>query len=83
MSRLLSLRVAATAIGVALFDATVLACPICFRVEESATTDGVLAAVIVLAGITVGVLAVCGTFVVRFARRDALDARRNGVEEIG
>ena len=48
----------------------VLACPICFRVEESATTDGVMAAVIVLVGVTTVVLGAFGRFVVRFARRE-------------
>ncbi len=54
-----------------LADATLLACPICFRVEENATTDGLQAAVLVLVGITTLVLGACGAFVVRFARREA------------
>lgn len=58
-------------IMLALADATVLACPICFRVEENATTDGVLAAVGVLLGVTAVVLGAFGTFVIRFARREA------------
>jgi heme/copper-type cytochrome/quinol oxidase subunit 2 len=52
-------------------DAPLLACPICFRVEENATTDGVLAAVAVLVSVTTVVLGAFGTFVVRFARREA------------
>ena len=52
-------------------DATLSACPICFRVEENATTDGVQAAVLVLVGVTTAVLGAFGTFVVRFARREA------------
>ena len=91
MMRRSSSRIVLTAIGVALVNATVHACPICFQVEESATTDGVLAAVTVLAGITAGVLLVCGTFVIGFLRRDGsrhAEARRDaeaptGAREIG
>ena len=53
-----------------LADATLLACPICFRVEENATTDGVQAAVVVLVGVTTCVLGAFAAFVVRFARRE-------------
>lgn len=47
-----------------------LACPICFRVEESATTDGALAAVLVLLAVTTVVLGAFARFIVRFAKRD-------------
>jgi len=57
-------------VAFALADATLLACPICFRVEENATTDGVVAAVSVLLGVTAVVLGAFGTFVIRFARRE-------------
>jgi hypothetical protein len=47
----------------------VLACPICFQVEEGPVTAGVRAAVVVLIGVTVGVLAGFGVFVGRFVVR--------------
>ena len=49
---------------------TVLACPICFRVEESATTDGVQAAVLVLVGVTTVVLGAFARFIVGFVKRE-------------
>jgi heme/copper-type cytochrome/quinol oxidase subunit 2 len=51
--------------------ASALACPVCFRVEEGPVTDGVRAAVLVLVGVTVGVLSGFGVFIVRFVRRAA------------
>ena len=56
--------------GWVLMSDVALACPICFRVEENATTDGVQAAVLVLVGVTAVVLGVFGRFVVGFAKRD-------------
>ena len=47
------------------------ACPICFRVEENATTDGVQAAVLVLVGVTTVVLGAFARFVVGFAKRES------------
>jgi heme/copper-type cytochrome/quinol oxidase subunit 2 len=47
-----------------------LACPICFQVEENATTDGVQAAVLVLVGVTTVVLGAFARFVAGFARRE-------------
>ena len=47
-----------------------LACPICFRVEENATTDGVQAAVLVLVGVTSVVLGAIARFVAGFVRRE-------------
>ena len=47
-----------------------LACPICFRVEENATTDGVHAAVLVLVGVTTVVLGAFGRFIAGFVRRE-------------
>ncbi len=47
-----------------------MGCPICFRVEENATTDGVQAAVVVLIAVTVVVLVAFGRFVVGFVRRE-------------
>lgn len=52
-------------------SAGVLACPICFRVEGGPVVDGVRAAVLVLMGVTVAVLAGFGAFIVRFVRRAA------------
>ena len=49
---------------------TLLACPICFRVEESATTDGVQAAVLVLVGVTTVVLGAFARFIVGFVKRE-------------
>ena len=46
-----------------------LACPICFQVEEGPVTAGVRAAVVVLIGVTVGVLAGFGVFVASFVAR--------------
>jgi len=68
----------AFAVPFVLTDVTLLACPICFRVEENATTDGVLAAVGVLLGVTVVVLGAFGAFVIRFARREARASARFG-----
>ena len=47
-----------------------LACPICFRVEENATTDGALAAVLVLVSVTTVVLGAFGRFIVGFVKRE-------------
>jgi heme/copper-type cytochrome/quinol oxidase subunit 2 len=48
-----------------------LACPICFRVEENATTDGVQAAVLVLVGVTTVVLGAFARFIVGFVKRES------------
>ena len=47
----------------------VLACPVCFQVEESAAVDGARAAVLVLAGVTGGVLLGFAVFVRRIVKR--------------
>lgn len=47
-----------------------LACAVCFRAEESATTNGIQAAVFVLLGVTVVVLGCVARFIVGFARRE-------------
>jgi len=60
-----------------------LACPICFQVEEGPVTAGVRAAVVVLIGVTVGVLAGFGVFVARFvARSNALRPGCEGAETV-
>ena len=45
------------------------ACPVCFQIDDAATTSGVRAAVFVLMGVTITVLAAFGAFIIRFARR--------------
>ena len=52
-----------------------LACPICFRVEENATTDGVRAAVLVLVGVTTVVLGAFARFVVGFVKRESRQSK--------
>jgi hypothetical protein len=49
--------------------AHLVACPICFQVEQGPVTDGVRAAVVVLVGVTIGVLSGFGVFVARFVAR--------------
>jgi hypothetical protein len=49
-------------------DTPLLACPVCFRAEESALTDGVRAAVFVLLGVTAVVLAFVGVWLARVGR---------------
>jgi len=53
----------------ALLGAPLLACPVCFQVDESATTDGLRAAVVVLVAVTTSVLTGFGIFIYKFARR--------------
>ena len=48
-----------------------LACPVCFRVEENATTDGVQAAVLILVGVTTIVLGAFTRFIVGLVRRES------------
>jgi heme/copper-type cytochrome/quinol oxidase subunit 2 len=52
---------------------TALACPVCFRIEEGPVSNGVRAAVIVLIGVTVSVLAGFAVFIARFVRRAAAE----------
>ena len=52
-----------------------LACPICFRVEENATTDGAQAAVLVLVGVTTVVLGAFARFVVGFVKRETRQSK--------
>ncbi len=60
----------------ALATETALACPVCFRVEESAATDGVVAGVLVLVGVTTVVLGAFARFIIGFARRERGQCRR-------
>ena len=62
-------RAAATLMAVWLATPAVHACPVCFRFEESRTTDGMQAAIGVLMAVTVVVVAAFGRFVVGFVRR--------------
>ena len=52
-----------------------LACPICFRVEENATTDGVHAAVLVLVGVTTVVLGAFARFIAGFVKRESRQSK--------
>jgi hypothetical protein len=52
-----------------------LACPICFQVEDGPVSTGVHLAVVVLIGVTGAVLAGFGAFIARFvSRASALEA---------
>jgi hypothetical protein len=55
----------------ALASAPLLACPICFQVDDGPATAGIRAAVVVLGGVTVSVLTGFAAFIVRFVRRTA------------
>ncbi len=73
MSRALR-RATGVAASTAVWIATqtgVLACPVCFQVEEGPVVSGVRAAVVVLVGVTVSVLAGFGVFIAKFVRRSA------------
>ena len=60
------------------FQPALLACPVCFQVEQSATTDGLRAAVLVLVAVTCCVLAGFGVFIARFVRSEALAGSERG-----
>jgi heme/copper-type cytochrome/quinol oxidase subunit 2 len=49
--------------------APLLACPVCFQVEQGPVTSGVRAAVVVLMAVTTSVLGGFAMFIVKFARR--------------
>jgi hypothetical protein len=68
MTRALTILATMLALLLAL-PAAAWACPICFRFEESGVVDGVQAAVVVLVGVTTGVLSGFGLFIARFVRR--------------
>jgi hypothetical protein len=61
--------VAATAVIASLAGTRALACSICFGMESGPVTAGVRVAVIVLIGVTVGVLAGFAYFIRGFVRR--------------
>ena len=54
-----------------IYAPAVYACPVCFQIEDGPIAAGVRSAVMLLIGVTMSVLAVAGTFAVRFARRAA------------
>jgi hypothetical protein len=51
-----------------------LACPVCFGVEQGPVTSGVRAAVVVLMAVTTSVLGGFAVFIVNFARRSQIDS---------
>jgi len=61
---------ALTSLAIAVAPAALAACPVCFQVDESPVTTGVRAAIVVLLGVTVGVLSGFVWFARRLARRD-------------
>jgi heme/copper-type cytochrome/quinol oxidase subunit 2 len=70
-------RLGVVVAGVATWAASgtvALACPVCFQIEDGAVANGVRAAILVLMGITIGVLAGFAAFIRRFVRRAAADA---------
>ena len=50
-------------------DTALLACPVCFQVEESAAVDGLRVAVLILATVTAGVLIGFAAFIGRIIKR--------------
>ena len=63
-------RVFTVLLTVTAAEPVLLACPVCFQADDSPTSRGIRAAVIVLCSVTTGVLGVCGVFVARFAARE-------------
>ena len=60
---------AMTILGLIFREATLLACPVCFRIDDGPTSAGIRAAVVVLVAVTAAVLGGFGLFVLRFLRR--------------
>jgi hypothetical protein len=54
---------------IVLAPAALEACPICFQFEQGPVTAGMRGAVIVLMGVTAGVLTGFAMFIARFVRR--------------
>jgi heme/copper-type cytochrome/quinol oxidase subunit 2 len=54
----------------ALGEAALHACPICFQIEDAHVVSGVRAAVVVLMGVTVVVVAPVVAFAIRLGRRE-------------
>ena len=62
--------IAATAAISLCLEAPLLACPVCFQIEDGAVVDGVRLAVIVLLGAVASVLVVAGAWWRRFMRAE-------------
>jgi len=58
---------------ISLLATPVMACPICFQVEDANTVAGVRAGVIVLMSVTVVVLSAVAAFSVRLWRNEQVD----------
>jgi len=58
-------------------EASLDACPVCFRIEDGPVTDGVRAAVLVLMAVTSSVLAGFAVFIAGFIRRSRTPEPRN------
>ena len=58
---------------ISLLATPVMACPICFQVEDAQTISGVRAGVIVLMGVTVVVLTAVAAFSIRLWRNEQLN----------
>jgi uncharacterized membrane protein len=56
-------------------EAVLLACPVCFQIQDGPTASGVRAAVVVLIGVTTAVLSGFGVFIARFIRRQGIEGR--------
>jgi heme/copper-type cytochrome/quinol oxidase subunit 2 len=62
------MRAALAFAGALVASSPLLACPICFQVEQGPVANGVHAAVIVLVAVTVSVLTGFAVFIRRFVR---------------
>jgi len=63
-------RLIAVLVAVAFVEPALFACPVCFQLDDNATTHGIRAAVTVLLAVTTVVLGAFGVFVTRFAARE-------------
>ena len=70
------LRVGMTVALCLIGDAVIHACPICFQIEDAHVIGGVRAAVGVLMGVTVAVMAPVIVFAVKFARRQSVQGSK-------
>ena len=71
-------RIGVTLVVTAFTEAALHACPVCFQIEDAHVTSGIRAAVGVLMGVTLAVMAPVVVFAVRFTRR----AGRPGAETV-
>jgi heme/copper-type cytochrome/quinol oxidase subunit 2 len=70
---------AVSALLILLADQALYACPVCFQIDDAATTSGIYAAVFVLLGVTGGVLTGVAAFIARFVRNARRDSRTESV----